>query len=100
MNLSDLKVLVTGCDIDGIPRGKIMNSSKFQQSLVGGFGFCNVIFGWDSHDELYSPKTPSMLNDSGFSDIVAKVDQNTFRRCPVLDSFGLTFVRLQGYRII
>lgn len=84
LNEKDLKVLVTGCDIDGIPRGKVMNASKFQLVLDGGFGFCNVIFGWDCHDQTYEPKTQTMLNDSGFSDILAKVDQNTFRRCPVM----------------
>ena len=82
---SDLKVLVTGCDIDGIPRGKVMNSSKFQHVLgePGGFGFCNVIFAWDCHDQTYDPKTPSMLNYPGFSDIVARVDGNTYRRDPL-----------------
>lgn len=83
LNKDDLKVLVTGCDIDGIPRGKVMNAAKFKNVIEGGFGFCNVIFGWDLHDQTYEPKTPSMLNDPGFSDIIASVDVNTFRRCPV-----------------
>lgn len=41
---SENKVLVTGCDIDGIPRGKIINSAKLEHS-ESGFGFCNVVFG-------------------------------------------------------
>ncbi|KAJ3303499.1 hypothetical protein HDV03_003776 [Kappamyces sp. JEL0829] len=80
---SDTKVLVTGSDIDGIPRGKIMNALKFSQVHSDGFGFCNVIFAWDLHDQTYEPKTPAMLNDPGFSDIVARVDPRSGRRCPL-----------------
>lgn len=78
----DNKILVSGCDIDGIARGKILNSSKFKH-IENGFGFCNVIFGWDCHDAVYEPKTPGMINDPGFADILAKVDLSTFRRCPL-----------------
>ena len=40
-------------DIDGILRGKYMHVDKFIKSTKNGFGFCDVIFGWDSNDELY-----------------------------------------------
>lgn len=40
-------------DIDGIMRGKYMSKSKFLSALDGGFGFCDVVLGWDSNDQLY-----------------------------------------------
>lgn len=39
----------TGIDEDGVLRGKIMSKSKFLSAVkTEGFGFCSVIFGWDS----------------------------------------------------
>ncbi len=40
-------------DVDGILRGKYMARDKFLSSLEKGFGFCDVVLGWDSHDQLY-----------------------------------------------
>ncbi len=40
-------------DIDGILRGKYMSRGKFESSLQHGFGFCDVVLGWDSRDQLY-----------------------------------------------
>src|SRR5213592_3164384 len=39
-------------DIDGILRGKYMGRDKFLSALEGGFGFCDVVLGWDSNDQL------------------------------------------------
>ena len=44
-------------DIDGILRGKYMARDKFFSALDKGFGFCDVIVGWDSHDQLYDNVT-------------------------------------------
>jgi glutamine synthetase len=41
-------VKVAGVDLDGILRGKYMAKDKFFSAVKGGFGFCSVIFGWDS----------------------------------------------------
>jgi len=49
--LSHVKVGVT--DSDGILRGKYMSRDKFASSLEKGFGFCDVVLGWDSNDQLY-----------------------------------------------
>ena len=46
-----VKVGVT--DIDGILRGKYMHRDKFLSALDKGFGFCDVILGWDTKDQLY-----------------------------------------------
>ncbi len=40
-------------DIDGVLRGKYVNRAKFLSALEKGFGFCDVIVGWDSNDQLY-----------------------------------------------
>ena len=50
-NLSHVKVGVF--DIDGVMRGKYMGRDKFFSALEKGFGFCDVVLGWDSNDQLY-----------------------------------------------
>ena len=44
-------------DIDGVLRGKYMSRRKFLSALDGGFGFCDVVLGWDSNDQLYDNVT-------------------------------------------
>ena len=51
VNSQYIKVAIT--DIDGILRGKYMHRDKFLKATDSGFGFCDVIFGWDSNDDLY-----------------------------------------------
>ena len=40
-------------DMDGILRGKYMSREKFYSALDSGFGFCDVVLGWDANDQLY-----------------------------------------------
>jgi glutamine synthetase len=40
-------------DVDGILRGKYLSTAKFLSALDKGFGFCDVVLGWDSQDQLY-----------------------------------------------
>ncbi|MCB6182881.1 glutamine synthetase [Leeia sp. TBRC 13508] len=49
--LSHVKVGMS--DIDGIMRGKYLSKDKFISALTSGFGFCNVVLGWDLNDQLY-----------------------------------------------
>ena len=44
-------------DMDGVLRGKYMGVEKFMAALDKGFGFCDVILGWDSNDQLYDNTT-------------------------------------------
>jgi glutamine synthetase len=50
-NLTHVKVGVF--DVDGIMRGKYLSAAKFLSALENGFGFCDVVLGWDSNDQLY-----------------------------------------------
>lgn len=34
--------------MDGILRGKVMSKAKFFSAAQTDFGFCGVVFGWDS----------------------------------------------------
>jgi hypothetical protein len=57
------KVKVAVSDIDGVMRGKYLHKDKFMSAAEGGFGFCDVVFGWDMNLSLcrYLPRiTPSM----------------------------------------
>ncbi|MEW6282183.1 MAG: glutamine synthetase [Candidatus Eremiobacterota bacterium] len=39
-------------DLDGVLRGKYISRDKFLSALEGGIGFCDVVLGWDSNDQL------------------------------------------------
>jgi hypothetical protein len=43
---------IGGFDIDGVLRGKYVALDKLYSVLDKGFGFCDVIFGWDVADVL------------------------------------------------
>lgn len=75
------KIKVAVVDIDGILRGKYLLKSKFLSALKSGFGFCNVVFGWDSADSCYDNVTYTGWH-SGYPDALAKIDINTFRQIP------------------
>ena len=47
------RVKVAVSDIDGVLRGKYLHRDKFFGAAEGGFGFCDVVFGWDIADALY-----------------------------------------------
>ena len=44
-------------DVDGVLRGKYISKAKFFSALESGFGFCDVVLGWDSNDQLYDNVT-------------------------------------------
>ena len=44
-------------DLDGVLRGKYLHRDKFNSALDGGMGFCDVVLGWDSYDQLYDNVT-------------------------------------------
>ncbi len=76
------KVKVAVTDIDGVLRGKYLHKDKFLSAAEGGgFGFCNVVFGWDSADVCYDNATYTGWH-TGYPDAVAKVDLSTARTVP------------------
>ena len=74
--LEYVKVGIT--DIDGIMRGKYMKTDKFLSSLEKGFGFCDVVLGWDSHDQIY-PGTTITGWHKGFPDAPVRILPETCR---------------------
>ena len=46
-------VKIAVADTDGILRGKYLSREKFLSALDKNLGFCDVILGWDSNDQLY-----------------------------------------------
>jgi glutamine synthetase len=76
---SKVKVAIT--DIDGVLRGKYLHKDKFFSACDGGFGFCNVVFGWDSGDVCYDNSAYTGWH-SGYPDAMARVDLATMRRVP------------------
>jgi glutamine synthetase len=44
-------------DIDGVMRGKYLSKKKFFGILEEGFGFCDVVLGWDVNDQLYDKES-------------------------------------------
>lgn len=74
-----IKVAIT--DIDGVLRGKLMRKDKFLSSIEGGFGFCDVVFGWDSSDIAYDNVTYTGWH-TGYPDAQARIDLSTFRQVP------------------
>src|SRR3954468_12032022 len=70
------KVKVAITDIDGVLRGKYIHRDKFLSAVEGGFGFCNVVFGWDSSDTCYDNVGYTGWH-SGYPDALARLDLRT-----------------------
>ncbi|HEY2927453.1 glutamine synthetase family protein [Piscinibacter sp.] len=75
------KVKVAASDIDGVLRGKYLHLDKFLGAVDSGFGFCDVVFGWDSSDNCYDNATLTGWQH-GFPDATARLDLDTHRRVP------------------
>lgn len=92
------KVRVAVTDIDGVLRGKLMHRDKFLSALESGFGFCDVVFGWDSSDELYEQSKVTGWH-TGYPDASARLDLDTFRLVPWEDDAPFVlgdFSQLEG----
>ena len=75
------KAKVAVSDIDGILRGKYLHIDKFEGACESGFGFCDVVFGWDMLDNPYDNTTATGWQH-GFPDALARIDLGTARRVP------------------
>src|SRR5262249_49180575 len=75
------KVKVAVTDIDGILRGKYLHLDKLESALQSGFGFCDVVFGWDCGDVCYDNVTYTGWH-TGYPDARVKLDPSTLRKIP------------------
>jgi len=92
------KVKVGGFDVDGVLRGKYVSLDKFWSIAEPGFGFCDVIFGWDIADVLYDNAKVTGWH-SGYPDTQARIDLDTFRVLPAepdTAAFLVDFVEKDG----
>ncbi len=80
LGASNIKVGVT--DLDGVLRGKYISRAKFESALSKGFGFCDVIFGWDSDDQLYGRDSYTGW-ETAFPDAWAQLDPGSCRSLPL-----------------
>lgn len=86
--LSHVKVGVF--DVDGVLRGKYISRDKFFSALDNGFGFCDVVLGWDSKDQLYDNVTYTGWH-SGYPDAPVRILPDTCRDLP-FEGDGLFFL--------
>ena len=85
-----------GCfDIDGILRGKYVDRRKLISTVQGGFGFCDVVLGWDSNDALVDNLQVSGWH-TGYRDAPASLDLSTLRRIPFEDDTVLVIGNFVG----
>lgn len=75
------KVKLAITDIDGVLRGKYIHKEKFLSAVESGFGFCNVVFGWDCADVCYDNVSYTGWH-TGYPDAEARIDLQTYRTVP------------------
>jgi glutamine synthetase len=75
------RIKVAIADIDGVLRGKYLHKDKFLSAVTSGFGFCNVVFGWDVGDVTYD-NSPYTGWQTGYPDALAQIDLTTYRHVP------------------
>lgn len=68
-------------DVDGILRGKYVSREKFLSALDKGFGFCDVVVGWDSNDQLYDNVSYTGWH-TAYPDAPARIVAETGRPLP------------------
>ena len=83
------KVKIAVTDLDGLLRGKLISLEKLQGIAEKGFGFCDVVFGWDISDAVYPDAGVTGLQ-TGYPDALATLDFGTYREVPWED--GLPFL--------
>jgi glutamine synthetase len=77
-------------DIDGILRGKYISKAKFLSGLEKGLGFCDVVLGWDSNDQLYDNVSYTGWH-TGYPDAPVRILPSSCRPLPWEDD-GLFFL--------
>lgn len=82
-------------DIDGVLRGKYMGRDKLTSALNKGFGFCDVVLGWDSNDQLYDNVKYTGWH-TGYPDAEVRLLPETLRRMPFEDNIPFVLGEFTG----
>ena len=90
---ADVKVGLA--DIDGVLRGKYLSRDKFLSALEKGFGFCYVIVGWDSNDQLYDNVTYTGWH-TAYPDVPVRLLADTGRVLPFENRIPFFLCELAG----
>jgi glutamine synthetase len=69
-------------DTDGVMRGKYLSRDKFISALDKGFGFCDVVLGWDVKDRLYDNARFTGWH-SGYPDALVRLLPDSCRELPL-----------------
>ncbi len=83
-------------DVDGIMRGKYMARDKFESALEKGFGFCDVVLGWDSNDQLYDNTTLTGWH-TAYPDAPVRILPQTMRLIPFENDLPFFLAEFDGY---
>ncbi len=83
-------------DVDGVMRGKYMARDKFEAALEKGFGFCDVVIGWDSNDQLYDNATLTGWH-TAYPDAAVRILPQTMRLIPYEDDLPFFLSEFDGY---
>jgi glutamine synthetase len=82
-------------DVDGIMRGKYMSRAKFISALESGYGFCDVVLGWDCQDQLYDNVKYTGWH-TGYPDVPVRILPETCRPLPFEDNNLLFLSEFSG----
>jgi glutamine synthetase len=82
------KIKFAFADTDGILRGKVIGLQKFIDGLKDGYGFCDVVFGWDCNDQCYDNVELTGWH-TGYPDRPCRIDLDTFRTIPWQDDMPM-----------
>ena len=82
-------------DLDGVLRGKYLAREKFFAALDGGFGFCDVVLGWDSNDQLFDNVSFTGWH-TAYPDAQCRIVPDTCRPLPLEGDMLFFLAELSG----
>lgn len=89
------KIKFAFADVDGVLRGKVISVKKFLDGLKTGYGFCDVVFGWDSNDACYDNVELTGWH-TGYPDKLCYIDLGTLRNIPWQDNIPFFLADYSG----
>lgn len=89
------QIMVGVFDIDGVFRGKRISKEKFLKCYNEGFGFCDVVLGWDIADKLYE-NTKFTGWHTGYPDAHVTIVGESERLMPLEENTLLFLCEFQG----